>query len=315
MPLISAGDDRRAARGPRRLRRGGDDADDRARRPRPPTAASFATPSGEVERVVEAKAAGDADPEELAIREINAGTYAFDAAPLAAALGRPLQRQRPGRVLPARRLPGALREAGHTRRRPPRRGPRRDDGRQQPRRPRRGRGRGPPPHPRAHMLAGVTIVDPASTWIDADVEIAADARIEPGTSLRGATAVGAGSVVGPLTTLIDTGLGAGVAVPHSYLVECEVARRLQRRPLRLPAPRRRARARRQGRHLRRDQELAHRRRRQGPAPLLRRRRRRRRRQQPRRRHDHRQLRRFPQEPDGDRRPTCGSVLTRCWSRR
>ena len=32
-----------------------------------------------------------------------------------------------------------------------------------------------------HMLAGVTIVDPGSTWIDADVEIAADARIEPGT--------------------------------------------------------------------------------------------------------------------------------------
>ena len=32
-----------------------------------------------------------------------------------------------------------------------------------------------------HMLAGVTIVDPASTWIDADVEIAADATIEPGT--------------------------------------------------------------------------------------------------------------------------------------
>ena len=44
--------------------------------------------------------------EQLAIREINAGTYAFDAAPLAAALGADLQRQRPGRVLPARRLPG-----------------------------------------------------------------------------------------------------------------------------------------------------------------------------------------------------------------
>ena len=88
----------------------------------------------------------------------------------------------------------------------------------------------------AHMLAGVTVVDPASTWIDAGVEIAADARIEPGTSLRGDTAVGAGSVVGPLTTLIDTTLGEGVTVPHSYLVECDVARRLQRRPLRLPAP-------------------------------------------------------------------------------
>ena len=50
------------------------------------------------------------------------------------------------------------------------------------------------------MLAGVTVVDPASTWIDADVEIAADVRIEPGSSLLGATPIGAGSVVGPLTT-------------------------------------------------------------------------------------------------------------------
>src|SRR5262249_3292677 len=74
----------------------------------------------------------------------------------------------------------------------------------------------------AHMLAGVTVVDPASTWVDADVEIAADARIEPGTSLRGRTAIGAGTVVGPLSMLIDTRLGEGVAVPHSYLVECDV---------------------------------------------------------------------------------------------
>ncbi len=73
-----------------------------------------------------------------------------------------------------------------------------------------------------HMLAGVTVTDPSATWIDADVEIAADATIEPGTSLRGRTEVGAGSVVGPNTTLIDSKLGERVAVPHSYLVECEV---------------------------------------------------------------------------------------------
>jgi bifunctional UDP-N-acetylglucosamine pyrophosphorylase/glucosamine-1-phosphate N-acetyltransferase len=72
------------------------------------------------------------------------------------------------------------------------------------------------------MLAGVTVVDPASTWVDAGVAIAADARIEPGSSLRGATEVGAGSVVGPLTTLTDTVLGEEVSVPHSFLVECEV---------------------------------------------------------------------------------------------
>ena len=64
---------------------------------------------GGVERVVEAKAGGDADADELAIREVNAGTYVFDAAPLAAALAELSQRQRPGRVLPARRLPGPAR--------------------------------------------------------------------------------------------------------------------------------------------------------------------------------------------------------------
>ena len=74
-----------------------------------------------------------------------------------------------------------------------------------------------------HMLAGVTIADPGATWIDAEVEIEADAVIEPGTTLRGRTRVGRGSVVGPHTTLIDSRLGAEVSAPHSYLVQCEVA--------------------------------------------------------------------------------------------
>ncbi|HET7052879.1 MAG TPA: bifunctional UDP-N-acetylglucosamine diphosphorylase/glucosamine-1-phosphate N-acetyltransferase GlmU [Solirubrobacterales bacterium] len=176
---------------------------------------------GEIERVVEAKADGDASAEDLAICEINAGTYAFDAAPLAAALAGLSNDNAQGEyyltdVFAALRDAG-LSVAGHladdfavtmgvnnraelaaaeaeARRRILER----------------------------HMLAGVTVVDPAGTWIDADVEIAADARIEPGSSLRGATAVGGGSVVGPLTTLIDTRLGEDVAVPHSYLVECEV---------------------------------------------------------------------------------------------
>jgi bifunctional UDP-N-acetylglucosamine pyrophosphorylase/glucosamine-1-phosphate N-acetyltransferase len=72
------------------------------------------------------------------------------------------------------------------------------------------------------MLDGVTVVDPASTWVDADVEIAPDARIEPGSSLRGRTTVGAGSAVGPLSTLVDARLGEGVHAPHSYLVDCIV---------------------------------------------------------------------------------------------
>jgi bifunctional UDP-N-acetylglucosamine pyrophosphorylase / glucosamine-1-phosphate N-acetyltransferase len=74
-----------------------------------------------------------------------------------------------------------------------------------------------------HMLAGVTVTDPDATWIDAGVEIEPDATIEPGSTLRGRTRVGRGSVVGPHTTLIDSALGAEVTVPHSYLLRCEVA--------------------------------------------------------------------------------------------
>ncbi len=178
-------------------------------------------PSGEVERVVEAKTAGDATAEQLAIREVNAGTYVFQAASLAEALGKLSNDNAQGEYYLPDVLP-ALREAGHTvaahlsedlavtmgvnnradlaaveaiaRRR----------------------------ILDAHMLAGVTVVDPGSTWVDADVEIAADVRIEPGTNLRGHTKLGAGSTVGPLSTLIDAELGENVSVPHSYLVECEV---------------------------------------------------------------------------------------------
>ena len=107
-----------------------------------------------------------------------------------------------------------------------------------------------------HMLAGVTIVDPDSTWIDADVEIAADATIEPGTTLRGATTIGADSIIGPHSTLIDTEIGAGVRDPALLPGRGRGRRRRDRRPVHLPAPRGRARRRRQGRQLRRDQELA-----------------------------------------------------------
>jgi len=69
----------------------------------------------------------------------------------------------------------------------------------------------------------VTIVDPGATWIDAEVELAPDVTIEPGTTLRGATTVGTGSVIGPMTTLIDARVGERVTILHSYLTECEIA--------------------------------------------------------------------------------------------
>ena len=74
-----------------------------------------------------------------------------------------------------------------------------------------------------HMLAGVTVTDPAATWIDADVEIEPDAVIEPGTTLRGRTRVGRSSIVGPHTTAIDSQIGAEVTAPHCYIAESEIA--------------------------------------------------------------------------------------------
>lgn len=176
---------------------------------------------GEVERVVEAKAAGDASAEQLAIGEVNAGTYVFDTAPLVTALEALSNDNAQGEYYLPDVFP-ALREDGHTvaahladdlavtmgvnnradlaaveaeaRRR----------------------------ILTAHMLGGVTVVDPAATWIDAGVEIGADARIEPGTSLRGATSIGAGAVVGPLSTVIDSVVGAEASVVHSHLVQCAV---------------------------------------------------------------------------------------------
>ena len=69
-----------------------------------------------------------------------------------------------------------------------------------------------------HMLAGVTIVDPASTWIEADVEIEADVTIQPFTVLQGATKIQTGAQVGPHVVAVDAEIGPGVTVgPFAYL--------------------------------------------------------------------------------------------------
>ena len=177
---------------------------------------------GDIERIVEAKSPGDATPEELAIREVNAGTYAFAGSALADALERLDNDNAQGEyylgdVLPLLRESG-LRIAAY---------------------------QAPDPgvnlgiNDRAdlarvadearrrilvdHMRAGVTIEDPGATWIDADVQIAADTTILPGTTLRGRSAIGAGSTIGPMTTLVDSRVGERATVVHSYLTGCEVA--------------------------------------------------------------------------------------------
>ncbi len=97
---------------------------------------------------------------------------------------------------------------------------------------------------RMHMVAGVTITDPATTYIEHDVEIRQDTVIGPCTVIRGPTRIGAGCRIGPMAhlrpgTVLEDGaevgafvetknahLGAGVIVRHlSYLGDCRIGPR------------------------------------------------------------------------------------------
>jgi len=171
--------------------------------------------AGDIERIVETKHPDEVEADVLAISEINTGTYAFDAAPLMEALDRLDNDNTAGEFYLGDVLP-MLRSAGR----------------------RVVAHKASDPNVNLgvnnrvdlaavtaearrqilerHMLAGVTLIDPASTWIDAEVEIAADATIEPGCSLRGRTTVGADSIIGPHTTLIDVAVGEQARVIHSY---------------------------------------------------------------------------------------------------
>lgn len=66
-----------------------------------------------------------------------------------------------------------------------------------------------------HMRAGVTVIDPETTWIDVGVTLEADAVILPNTQLHGRTHVAAGARVGPTSTLTDTEVGEGAVVTHT----------------------------------------------------------------------------------------------------
>jgi bifunctional UDP-N-acetylglucosamine pyrophosphorylase/glucosamine-1-phosphate N-acetyltransferase len=70
---------------------------------------------------------------------------------------------------------------------------------------------------RRHLLAGVTMVDPSTVYIDADVEIDGDTVLWPNTYLLGSTRVGPGCVVGPNTFLVDSRVGAHCHVISSVI--------------------------------------------------------------------------------------------------
>jgi len=180
---------------------------------------------GAVERVVETKAAGDATDAELQIREVNTGVFAFDGALLADALAHVRTNNAQGEQYLPDTLP-ILRGAGHSVAAHEVHDPSITLG----------------VNDRAglaavtalaqerilarHMLAGVTIVNPAATTVDAGVEIGADTVIVPYCSLLGATRIGSSSTVGPLTTLIDTAVGDGASVVHSYSKGADIGDRV-----------------------------------------------------------------------------------------
>ena len=68
---------------------------------------------------------------------------------------------------------------------------------------------------RRWQVAGVTVQDPATTWIDADVTLAEDVELLPGTQLKGATLIQRGATVGPDTTLVDCEVGENAVVKRT----------------------------------------------------------------------------------------------------
>lgn len=170
------------------------------------------TQDGEVIAIVEET---DATPQQRAIREVNAGIYAFDIAALRSALGRLSADNAQHElyltdVIAIVRADGHIVHANHV-----------DDAAlvagvndrvqlaeiaaELNRRVVRG-----------HQRAGVTIADPATTWIDVDVTIGRDTVVAPGTQLLGATRIGTHCRIGPDTTLDDTEVGDGASVVRTH---------------------------------------------------------------------------------------------------
>jgi bifunctional UDP-N-acetylglucosamine pyrophosphorylase / glucosamine-1-phosphate N-acetyltransferase len=176
------------------------------------------TADGEVTGIVEQ---ADAGPSELAIQEINAGVYAFDAAVLRSALGRlqPHNAQQElyltdvisivrsdGLVVRAKHVDDSMLVAGVNDR-----VQLAELGAELNRR-----------IVAAHQRAGVTIVDPATTWIDVDVSIGRDTVVHPGTQLLGSTRIGGGCQIGPDTTLTDVIVGDQAVVVRTHGGQSEI---------------------------------------------------------------------------------------------
>ncbi|MEU3784482.1 bifunctional UDP-N-acetylglucosamine diphosphorylase/glucosamine-1-phosphate N-acetyltransferase GlmU [Streptomyces sp900129855] len=167
--------------------------------------------SGAVTAIVEHK---DASAAVLAIREINSGVFAFDGALLADALKKVRTDNSQGEEYLTDVL-GILREAGHRVGASVAADHREIAGinnRVQLSEARRIL------NDRlltAAMLSGVTVIDPATTWVDVTVTFEQDALVHPGTQLHGSTHIGEGAEVGPNSRLRNTVVGAGARVDNT----------------------------------------------------------------------------------------------------
>ncbi|WP_219415800.1 bifunctional UDP-N-acetylglucosamine diphosphorylase/glucosamine-1-phosphate N-acetyltransferase GlmU [Pseudonocardia nigra] len=174
---------------------------------------------GTVTRIVEE---ADATPEQRALHEVNSGVYAFDGAFLRAAIGR-LRAENSQHELYLTDLVKIAHDDGAEAR-----AVRCADDWQV-----RGvNDRVQLAATRAElnrrllhrwMLAGVTVVDPATTWVDVQVHLEPDVVLHPNTQLHGATAVAGGAGIGPDTTLTACEIGAGATVVRTHGSEATIA--------------------------------------------------------------------------------------------
>ncbi|MBI2697628.1 bifunctional UDP-N-acetylglucosamine diphosphorylase/glucosamine-1-phosphate N-acetyltransferase GlmU [Mycobacterium gordonae] len=170
------------------------------------------TQDNEVMAIVEQT---DATPSQRSIREVNTGVYAFDIAALRSALGRLSSNnaqqelyltdviailRRDGHTVSARHIDDSAVVAGVNNR-----VQLAELGAELNRR-----------IVAAHQLAGITVIDPATTWIDVDVTIGRDTVIHPGTQLLGRTQIGAHCSVGPDSTLTDVTIGNNATVSRTH---------------------------------------------------------------------------------------------------
>lgn len=174
--------------------------------------------AGQVERIVEQK---DATPEEAQVRECNSGFYCFDARALFEALEQVGSDNAQGEFYLTDVL-AICREAGRGVLAVQTDDPMECLGVNSRVQLAQASAQAQRRINEAHMMAGVTMVDPRSVWIGPDVSLATDVEILPSVMLMGSTSVGEDSVIGPNTRLIDTQVGCGCVVDETVAVEARI---------------------------------------------------------------------------------------------